>query len=119
MSIPSPSPEVSVQLADRDHAKVEWLQRAVTATEMPQPDVSRPWFVWAHSLSRAWLFDMLERGAQVLVLTPLIDGGFAGLPAARLVAPPDAGLLLDGETYQVGTASAVDPTPAWQERGLF
>jgi hypothetical protein len=49
----------------------------------------------------------------------LIDGGFAGLPAARLVSPPDAELLLDNEAYQVGAVSGIDPTPAWQERGLF
>jgi hypothetical protein len=62
---------------------------------------------------------MLERGAQVVILAPMPDGGFAGLPAARLVSPPDAKLLLDNQAYQVGALSGIDPTPAWQERGAF
>jgi hypothetical protein len=62
---------------------------------------------------------MLEIGAQVLILPPLPEGGFAGLPAARIVPAPEAELSLDNHTYQVGANSGVDPTPAWQGRGVF
>jgi hypothetical protein len=113
------TPNVWIRPEDRDHPKVERLRRALNATEMADRDVTRPWFVWAQGLTRAWLFEMLERGAQILVLAPMPDGGFAGLPAARLVSPPDAKLLLDSQAYQVGAVSGIDPTPAWQERGLF
>jgi hypothetical protein len=112
-------PSVWLRQEDRDHPKVDRLRRSVNAVAATERDVTRPWLVWSQGLSRAWLFEMLEIGAQILILPPPPEGGFAGLPAARVVPAPEVELSLDNHTYQVGASSGVDPTPAWQERGLF
>ena len=82
-------------------------------------DVTRPWVVWGHGLSRAWLFAKLEAGAQVVILPPWTDGGFAGLPPIRAIAAPCGAVRLEENQYAVSANSGIEPTPAWQEYGLF
>lgn len=104
---------------DADHPKLDRLRRAVTVAVGPDDDATRPWVVWGHGLSRAWLFAKLEAGAQVLILAPWTDGGFAGLPPFRTTNAPPGGLQLAGEEYAVSAPFGIEPTPVWQEHGLF
>ncbi len=119
MATMDPIPSVWIRNEDHDHPKVDRLRRALNVVTTTKPDVTRPWFVWSQGLSRAWLFEMLEIGAQVLILPPLPEGGFAGLPAARIVPVPEGEVLLRDHTYQVGANLGIDPTPAWQGHGAF
>ena len=110
---------VWIRSEDVEHPKLERLRRAVTVTVGQDHDATRPWVVWGHGLSRAWLFSSLEAGAQVLVLRPWIDGGFAGLPPLRATAAPAGPLKLDDQEYAVAATSGIEPTPVWQEHGMF
>lgn len=110
---------VWIRAEDVDHPKLERLRRAVAVTVGQDGDATRPWVVWGHGLSRAWLFAKLEAGAQVLILPTWTDGGFAGLPPFRGTVAPAGPLLLDGEEYAVAATSGIEPTPVWQEHGLF
>lgn len=110
---------VWIRSEDADHPKLERLRRAVDVRVGLERDTTCPWLVWGNGLSRAWLSEKLDAGAQVLILPPWSDGGFAGLPTVRAVAPPSAALLLEDQAYSVGAIIAVEPTPAWQEHGLF
>lgn len=104
---------------DADHPKLERLRRAVTVSTGPEADVSAPWLVWGNGLARGWLFGKLEAGAQVFILPPWPEGGFAGLPAVRTVAAPSSHLSLQGNSYTVSATCAMEQTPAWQAHGLF
>jgi|SRR5271157_428480 len=110
---------VWIRPEDVDHPKLERLRRAVTVAVSQENDATRPWVVWGHGLSRAWLFAKLEAGSQLLILPPWTDGGFAGLPPFRATAPPPAALQLEADQYAVSATSGIEPTPAWQEHGLF
>ncbi len=110
---------VWIRSEDVDHPKLERLRRAVTVTVGQDGDATRPWVVWGPGLSRAWLFASLEAGAQVLVLPPWIDGGFGGLPPFRATAAPAGLLKLDDQEYVVAATSGIEPTPVWQEHGMF
>jgi hypothetical protein len=48
-----------------------------------------------------------------------MDGGFAGLPPVRLVESPKTTLQLGDIAFTVSASFAVDPSPAWRERGSF
>lgn len=104
---------------DAENPKVERLRRAVEVEIGPAGGVELPWVVWGAGLSRSWLMEMLEAGAQVLIMPPWMDGGFAGLPPVRLVEAPESSLLLDGESFMVSATNAIDPSPAWREHGRF
>lgn len=110
---------VWIRPEDADHPKLERLRRAVAVSIGPEADVSAPWLVWGTGLSRGWLFGKLEAGGQVLILPPWPEGGFAGLPAVRTLPAPSSSLSLQSNTYAVGATCAMEPTPAWQEHGLF
>lgn len=110
---------VWIRPEDVDHPKLERLRRAVTVAVGQEQDVNLPWVVWGHGLSRAWLFAKLEAGAQVLILSPWTDGGFAGLPPFRTVTAPPGSLQLEENPYTVSATCGIEPTPAWQEYGLF
>lgn len=110
---------VWVRSEDVDHPKLERLRRAVTVTVGQDGDATRPWVVWGHGLSRAWLSARLEAGAQVLILPPWSDGGFAGLPPFRATAAPAVPLKLEDGEYAVAATSGIEPSPVWQEHGLF
>jgi hypothetical protein len=110
---------VWIRSEDVDHPKLERLRRAVTVAVGQDNDATRPWVVWGHGLSRAWLFAKLEAGAQVVILPPWTDGGFAGLPPFRAVAVPTGALRLDETQFAVSATSGIEPTPVWQEYGLF
>jgi hypothetical protein len=110
---------VWIRSEDADHPKLERLRRAVSVAVGQEQDVTRPWVVWGHGLSRAWLFSRLEAGAQVLVLPPWTDGGFAGLPPFRAVSASTGLLRLEGNAYAVSASAGIEPTPAWQEYGMF
>ena len=110
---------VWIRPEDVDHPKLERLRRAVTIAVSQDNDATRPWVVWGHGLSRAWLSAKLEAGSQLLILPPWTDGGFAGLPPFRATAPPPAALQLEADQYAVSATSGIEPTPAWQEHGLF
>lgn len=110
---------VWIRSEDVDHPKLERLRRAVTVTVGQDGDATRPWVVWGHGLSRVWLFSSLEAGAQVLVLRPWLDGGFAGLPPLRATAAPAGPLILDDQEYAVAATTGIEPTPVWQEHGMF
>lgn len=110
---------VWVRSEDVDHPKLERLRRAVTVTVGQDGDATRPWVLWGHGLSRAWLFARLEAGAQVLILPPWSDGGFAGLPPLRSTPAPTGPLKLEDDEYAVAATSAIEPSPVWQEHGVF
>jgi hypothetical protein len=110
---------VSIRPEDVDHPKLERLRRAITVVVGQNEDSTRPWVVWGHGLSRGWLLTKLEAGAQVLILPPWTDGGFAGLPPFRATNAPPGALRLAGEEFAVSAPFGVVPTPAWQEHGLF
>lgn len=104
---------------DAEHPKVERLRRAVAVETGPSDGIDLPWLVWGAGLARPWLMEKLEAGGQVLIMPPWMDGGFAGLPPARLVNAPNSSLLLDGASFMVSASNAIDPSPAWREHGLF
>jgi hypothetical protein len=52
-------------------------------------------------------------------MAPWPEEGFAGLPAVRTTAAPSSSLTLVSNTYTVGALFAMEPTPTWQEHGLF
>jgi len=110
---------VWIRSEDVDHPKLERLRRVITVAVGPDNDATRPWVVWGHGLSRAWLFAKLEAGAQVVILPPWTDGGFAGLPPFRSGAVPSGTLRLNESQYAVSATSGIGPTPVWQEYGLF
>jgi len=110
---------VWIRAEDAEHPKLERLRRSVTVGIGPEADVSLPWLVWGSGLARGWLFNKLEAGAQILILPPWSEGGFAGLPAVRTHPAPPSALTLESEAYTVGATCAIEPTPAWQEHGLF
>lgn len=110
---------VWIRPEDADHPKLDRLRRVVNVAQGQENDVTRPWVVWGHGLSRAWLFSKLEIGAQVVILPTWTDGGFAGLPPFRVVAAPTSMLLLENNRYAVSATNGIEPTPAWQEYGLF
>ena len=110
---------VWIRSEDVDHPKLERLRRAVTVAVGQENDTMRPWVVWGNGLSRACLFAKLEAGAQVVILPPWTDGGFAGLPPFRTVAAPTGALRLNETEYAVSATSGIEPTPVWQEHGLF
>jgi hypothetical protein len=110
---------VWIRPEDLGHPKLDRVRRAVNVDAGPDNDVTRPWITWGIGLSRSWLATMLEAGGHVLVLPPWPESGFAGLPPVRNNEPPAKLLLLNGQTYTVGAALAFEPSPAWQEHGLF
>jgi hypothetical protein len=110
---------VWIRPEDVEHPKLERLRRAIAVSVGPETDVSIPWLVWGTGLSRSWLFGKLEAGAQVLIMPPWPEEGFAGLPAIRTTAAPSSSLALASNHYTVGALFAMEPTPAWQEHGLF
>lgn len=110
---------VWIRSEDVDHPKLERLRRAVTVSIGPENDATCPWVVWGHGLSRAWLFARLEAGAQVIILPPWTDGGFAGLPTFRAIAAPSGDLQLGENQYSVSANSGFEPTPTWQDHGQF
>ena len=63
--------------------------------------------------------EKLEAGGQVLVMPPWIDGGFAGLPALRLLPAPGSELILGSDSFAVSASNAIEPSPSWQAHGLF
>ena len=113
------SPTVWIRAEDADHPKLERLRRAVDVQIGPEKGTARPWLVWGNGLSRGWLIEKLDAGSQVLIFPPWSDGGFAGLPAVRTVESPPGALLLEGQSYAVGAMIGLEPTPAWQEHGVF
>jgi hypothetical protein len=113
------TPAIWIRAEDADHPRLERLRRAVTVDIGPEAEVSEPWLVWGAGLSHSWLAAKLEAGAQALILPPWPEGGFAGLPVVRTVTTPSSSLLLRGNAYAVGAIFAMEPTPAWQEHGLF
>jgi hypothetical protein len=113
------TPTIWIRPEDADHPRLERLRRAVTVSIGPETDVSVPWLVWGTGLSSGWLFAKLEAGAQALILPPWPEGGFAGLPGVRTAATPSSSLSLRGNAYAVGAIFGIEPTPAWQEHGLF
>ena len=110
---------VWIRAEDAEHPKLERLRRSVTVSTGPEADASRPWLVWGSGLARGGLFHKLEIGAQILILPPWPEGGFAGLPAVRTHPAPSSTLALQSEAYTVGATCAIESTPAWQGHGLF
>jgi hypothetical protein len=108
-----------IRSEDAEHPKLERLRRAVEVKAGPSDGVAMPWAVWGTGLSRNWLMEKLEAGGQVLIMPPWMDGGFAGLPPARLVDAPGNSLSLDGASFMVSASNAITPSPAWREHGLF
>jgi hypothetical protein len=110
---------VWIRPEDADQPKLERLRRVVTVSIGPDADVSVPWLVWGNGLPRSWLLGKLESGAQVLILPPWPESGFAGLPAVRIEVAPSSHLSLQDNSYAVGATCAMEQTPAWQAHGLF
>jgi len=84
---------VWIRPEDADQPKLERLRRVVAVNIGPDADVAVPWLVWGNGLPRSWLFSKLESGAQVLILPPWPESGFAGLPAVRTEVAPSSQCL--------------------------
>src|SRR5215813_5770353 len=110
---------VWIRPEDADQPKLERLRRVVAVSIGPNADVSVPWLVWGNGLPRSWLLGKLESGAQVLILPPWPESGFAGLPAVRIEVAPSSPLSLQDNSYTVGATCAMEQTSAWQAHGLF
>ena len=110
---------VWIRPEDADQPKLERLRRVVAVNIGPDADVAVPWLVWGNGLPRSWLFSKLESGAQVLILPPWPESGFAGLPAVRTEVAPSSHLSLQDNSYAVGATCAMEQTSAWQAHGLF
>jgi hypothetical protein len=115
----NPTPTLWVRPEDADHPKLARLQKALTVTVGPEGGLACPWLVWAAGLTRDWLRRTLESGAQVLLLPPWSEDGFAGLPAIRTAPAPSNKLQLSQEVYTVAASAAIEPGPAWREEGVF
>ncbi|TWT64401.1 hypothetical protein [Rubinisphaera italica] len=117
--MPKAQPTILIRSEDAEHPKLSRLRRAVKVEVGDAKAVDRPWVVWATGLSRTWLIEKLDKGGQVLVMPPWMDGGFAGLPPSREVNAPDRPLMLGDESYAVSASAGIDPSPAWQGHGYF
>jgi len=115
----SDSPTLWIRPEDAEHPKLARLRRALAVQVGPEKGIDRPWLTWGTGLSREWLRPMLEQRAQVLVLPPWPQGGFAGLPEVKMMAPPGNELELDGGVYRVAATKAMVPNRAWRGRGMF
>ena len=105
---------VWIRPEDADQPKLERLRRVVTVSIGPDADVAVPWLVWGNGLPRSWLFGKLELGAQVLILPPWPESGFAGLPAVRTEVGPASHLSLQNNNYAVGATCAMERSAMWQ-----